>query len=80
MKLIFCPYCGDVVRLKKSVRYCECNKVHGNYIGDTLESEISKDAVLIAFSNKSFIEAVKTNPVNITSSPFQAFVLPKEKK
>lgn len=34
MKLILCPHCHDVIKLAKTVRFCECKKSGGQYKGE----------------------------------------------
>jgi hypothetical protein len=76
MKLIYCPYCSDVVRLHKHKRQCECKKIWGMYIDD-LNATISKRAILIGFSNNSFIDALKSKPNTEKGTKFEAFVIDK---
>ena len=78
MKLIYCPFCTDVVRLNKKLRKCECGKCSGKYEDDGLNATISEDAVPIGFSNKGFKEALKANPDAELGKRFEAFVISKD--
>jgi hypothetical protein len=75
MKLIYCPLCQDVVRLKFTTRFCSCKKSSGVYIDD-LNAEIYGDAIPIGFQNSSFMKAIKSQREN-ESIKFEAFVIPK---
>ncbi len=33
MKLLYCPYCFDLVTLRQHTRRCECGKCAGRYVG-----------------------------------------------
>ena len=76
MKLIYCPFCTDVVKLKKKLRLCECGKCFGKY-EDGMTATISENAVLMGFSNNSFTEALKTN-TNESFKKFESFVISKD--
>jgi hypothetical protein len=34
MKLLFCPVCGDVVKLTHQFRSCQCRACQGRYVSD----------------------------------------------
>lgn len=78
MKLIYCPYCSDVVRLHKYKRYCECKKVWGMYLEDGLNAIISEKSIPIGFSNNSFVDALKSKPQIDFGTRFEAFVISKQ--
>lgn len=79
MKLIVCPYCTDVVRLKKDkLKMCECGKCSGKYEKDGLTATISEHAIPIGFSNNSFIDALKSKPSPTFGTRFEAFVISKD--
>lgn len=63
MKLIFCPYCHDVVRLFNDIRYCKCGKIHGQYINN-LDAVVSKNAIPIGINNNSFTSAINNHIQN----------------
>lgn len=75
MKLIFCPYCADVVRLKKFMKKCDCGKIFGKYEEDGLTATISDKAIPIGFSNKSFVDSIKSKPSPEIGTRFDAFVI-----
>lgn len=58
MKLIYCPYCKDVVRLIDKRRECGCGKSWGNYVDHVL-AELGGAAVPVGIGNKSFVEALR---------------------
>lgn len=59
MKLLFCPRCSDVTKLKvQERRECACGKSWGMYIDD-LNAEYGGEAVPLGFSNPSLLEALK---------------------
>lgn len=58
MKLIYCPYCGDMFKLRlQNMKTCECGKVKGRYIDNSL-AEVSEEAISVAIGNGSFNQAV----------------------
>lgn len=77
MKLIFCPKCTDVVRLVSELRRCQCGFISGRYT-DSINAEISKEAVPLGFDNPSLAQALKNQPPNGLGRRFEAFVIPKE--
>ena len=58
MKLIFCPNCDDVIRLKKSIRTCTCVRSWGMYLEDGLHAKIGGDAIPLGFNNMDFVRAL----------------------
>ena len=78
MKLIYCPHCKDVVRLKKALKKCDCGKCFGKYEEDGLNASISEDSIPLGFSNHSFIEAVASTPSKDLGKRFDAFVICKD--
>ena len=78
MKLIVCPECEDVVRLRNNeMRYCSCGKSGGMYI-DKQQAMIEGKAVPIGISNESLVKAITLqegydHPVRII-----AFTIPIE--
>ena len=59
MKLLLCLKCSDVVKLRKSVPYCECGKSSGRYLDDINAEYRGDDAMLLGFANGSLIEAIR---------------------
>ncbi len=79
MKLIYCPYCSDVVRLRKDkVKMCECGKCFGKYEEDGLNAIISDKSIPIGFANNSFVDALKSKPSPTFGTRFEAFVISKD--
>ncbi len=77
MKLIFCPYCTDVVRLFPGEwRRCKCKKVGGTYKEDGLHAEITKKAVPLGFNNYQFLLAMSNRPKEGMGERFEAFIIP----
>ena len=44
MKLILCPHCQDVVRLKRGTSRCMCGKSWGRYVND-IDAEVNSEAI-----------------------------------
>lgn len=58
MKLLYCPYCGDVFQLRLGkLRTCECGKVKGRYINNS-EAEVNKEAISLAIGNGGLMKAI----------------------
>jgi len=80
MKLIFCPHCQDVVKLRiENFRYCWCGKSCGQYAKDGLHAIIYGSAIPVGFANLSFHKAIKQQE-NYDSITFRAFVIEKKCK
>lgn len=80
MKLIFCPECQDVVKLRvEHYRYCWCCKSGGQYAKDGLHAIIYGLAIPIGFANMSFHKAIKQQD-NHESTTFRAFIIEKKCK
>ena len=77
MKLILCPLCQDVVRLRSELRRCECGTCWGRYLDD-LKAEISEKAIPLGFNNTALRNAVMNQPQKGQGKGFGAFVIPKE--
>lgn len=77
MKLIFCPYCQDIVKLLiEEIRFCRCGKVFGKYLEDGIRAEISEDAIAIGINNSSFVRAIKMRESFIpTLRDFDAWIM-----
>lgn len=79
MKLIFCPHCGDIVKLRsESWRSCYCGESYGVYHNDGLHASIAGGALPIGFDNFTFVDAVMNQPTRGMGARFTAFVIPKE--
>jgi len=47
MKLLLCPYCSDVRKLRRELTTCECGKSSGRYLKNGLKAEVWGDEALI---------------------------------
>lgn len=77
MKLIFCPDCGDVVRLVMRKRHCQCKANWGYYKKDGIHAVISKGAIPLGFANGSLVKAIALQPAMGMGVDFKAFVIPR---
>lgn len=76
MKLIYCPTCGDIIRLTYVDKSCDCGFIHGRYVTG-LVAEISKEAIPLGIDNISFLEALEFRPDIGSGWNFEAFVIPR---
>ena len=77
MKLIYCPECLDMTKLRMlELRRCACGKSWGYYLEDDLTAEIGGSAVPIAIENDELREAIQRRPKEGRGSLFEARVLP----
>ena len=77
MKLIFCPLCEDVVKIRtEQDRKCWCGRSGGRYLPDGLNAFVFGSAIPIGFNNKSFRRAIKDKPKEGSGHEFTAFVIP----
>lgn len=77
MKLIYCPNCQDVLKLRQQQtnRRCGCGKSFGRYI-DEHHAVIGGNAVPIGFAWDSFADALANRPAVGDGRRFQAWVMP----
>ncbi len=59
MKLLFCEFCADVVKLQKSRRWCECGKTGGHYLSDGAHASVTAGAVVIGIDNRTMRSALQ---------------------
>ena len=93
MKLLYCVYCGDVVRLYPEKRSCLCGKSWGHYLEDHATTEQTYHSISLGISNQDFElarEAFIENPshfspilairswINPLSEPDVKFVIEKK--
>lgn len=79
MKLIFCPSCHDVRKLRSETSVvCKCGKSGGWYKSDGLHACITGLAVPVGFANGSFSRALNNRPKEGWGERFEAFVIPEE--
>ena len=77
MKLILCPACGDVIRLREHTRQCLCRESWGRYLADGATAEVGGKAIPLGFVNESLAEAVRNRPESGKGERFTAFVIPR---
>jgi hypothetical protein len=78
MKLIYCPECLDMTKLRMlELRRCACGKSWGYYLEDDLTAEIGGLAVPLAIENDELQGAVLRRPKNGRGAPVEARVLPE---
>ena len=51
MKLLVCRNCGDVFRLKRTWRQCDCGKARGRYLADGAHAEVGADSSVIGIDH-----------------------------
>ena len=75
MKLMYCPLCGDIVRLERHTKSCGCGHSRGLY-NDDLNATIL-NGIPIGFDNLDFYLALqKSNVPADKGHEFTAFVIP----
>jgi len=77
MKLLFCPHCRDVLRLRFKRRTCECGKSWGNYEDNDL-AKIGGAAIPLGIGNAGLVDALESRPMSGQGERFLAFVIPVE--
>jgi hypothetical protein len=78
MKLIYCPECLDMKKLRMlELRECACGKAWGYYLEDDLTAEIGGSAIPIAIGNDDFRDAIDARPKLGRGSAFSGRVLPE---
>jgi len=79
MKLFYCPYCQDVVRMQISIlRYCDCSRSWGSYDGP-LEATIGGSAIPLGIDWNSLLVALRRRELGAAGSiPFTAFIIPED--
>ena len=76
MKLLFCPRCQDVIKLRHTKTVCECGSSWGQYV-DKLNAKIGGMTISLGFNNFSFHMAIVDRPLEGMGKGFEAFVIPK---
>ena len=77
MKLLFCNTCGDIVKLGKTTRTCQCGSCGGHYREDGVHAIYYGPAVPIGIINSEFVEAVDNQSEFGDGVGFGAFTIPK---
>ena len=78
MKLIFCPHCQDLIKMRIRKRFCACRKAWGQYEKDGLYAKIGGEAIAIGIYNGAFTNAVATRPPFGIGPEFHGFVFPEK--
>ena len=77
MKLIYCPHCEDIVKLRHYRTTCECGRSYGAYL-DNLYAVYAGDAIPLGIDNLSIAAAIEARPASGRGKHFTTFVIPKE--
>ena len=78
MKLIFCPECLDVKKVRMlELRRCACGRAWGYYLEDDLTAVIGGSAVPLAIENDELREAAAHRPEEGRGCFLAARVLPQ---
>lgn len=77
MKLIYCPLCQDVVKLRRAKTECECTGSWGYYKPDGLNAVIGGASIPLGFNNATLWVALNKQPENGMGERYDAFVIPK---
>ena len=59
MKLLYCPHCGDVVRLYPEKRFCKCGKSWGHYLEDKSTTVQTWPGLSLGMANPDFDAALE---------------------
>jgi len=78
MKLIYCPKCKDIVRLRQLRRQCDCGASWGCYEDDGYHATIGGDARCLGIDNSSFAFAVQERNRDGRLHHFSSFVIERE--
>lgn len=58
VKLLYCPHCGDIVRLFPEKRFCRCGKSWGQYLEDKSTTVQTYPGLSLGISNPDFKDAL----------------------
>ena len=77
MKLLYCPHCNDIIKLRSEARRtCWCGKSGGMYMPDGINAIIDGDAIPLGILNSALEVALKERPQSGIGTRFEAFVIP----
>lgn len=77
MKLLYCPECLDMKKLRRlALRRCSCGQAWGYYLDDDLTAEVGGSAITIAIQNDELRLACSRRPEDGRGAPVGARVLP----
>lgn len=77
MKLLFCSRCTDIFNLTYEIKSCTCGSVEGRYLDELNAIYKGDTAVPLGFTNDSFCNAIKEQPVKGMGREFVSFIIPK---
>jgi len=60
MKLLYCPHCGDIVRLFPERRACKCGKSWGHYLEDGSTTVQTWPSLSLGIANPDFQAAQRS--------------------
>lgn len=80
MKVIFCPECEDLVKLKRFKRHCLCKKSWGTYKEDSYHCLIGGKAIPIGIGNRLFHLCLMNRVSDGQAPEFKGFVIPYNAK
>jgi hypothetical protein len=80
MKLIFCPKCYDIIKLRYEFRTCVCGKSGGNYLEDGIVANIVGHAIPLGIDNNSFSEAIMAYQYNKDTQALTSFLISEDSK
>lgn len=64
MKLLLCPCCSDVRKLRPEKTYCSCRKSWGKYTDD-IHAEIGGETIALGIDNKTLALALKAKKLDL---------------
>lgn len=83
MKLIYCPICDDIRKIRKDNTNCVCGRSWGRYL-DSLNAQYGGKAIPLGIDNYSFFDALQKEKTksreNGLGHRFQAFTIPSNCK
>jgi hypothetical protein len=77
VKLIYCPYCTDVVKLQRTLRRCDCGASWGLYHADGLHATVGGDAVPLGIDNADLLYQIQRYWAGSIGLDLSAFVIPQ---
>ena len=77
MKLIYCPICADIVKLRRQDTVCFWGSSGGTYLNN-LDATYFGAAVPLGIANSTFAKAIRNQPEKGLGECFEAFVISQE--
>lgn len=69
MKLLYCIYCQDAVRLQKELRACKCGRSRGRYFNEVFAEVSPRECAVVCLHNTSVLMAVQDLPHSREKGP-----------